>query len=544
MDTTKDTFNLAIKNHQEGRLDVAQKLYNQILKINPNHSQTLNNIAVIFTNLKEYQKAKECYQKAIKINPNYQAAHNNLGIIFKELKNYQKAKECYEKAIEINPSYADAHNNLGIIFKEEEENQKAKECYEKTIEINRNHLGAHYNLGVISKILGDDQKAKECYEKTIEINPNHVDAHNNLGTIFYELEDLQKAKDCYEKTIEISPNHLNAHNNLGIIFAKLGEHQKAKDCFEKAIKINPNYAEAYNNLQINFFRHKEFKNSYNNHVKFLQLKSDGIPSNAKLENVIPKFVKKLHSQDGVPTFFDNAVESHLINGKNSNSDFCEVFEKGQLSKENRFVSYSSRVKDISKSTSINLLHPGGLPFLSSQGVHSLIKWKETPMYKTAFDLVIYSMLLQEIKPDIIIELGSGSGGSAIWLADTASMLGFDTHVYSFDINKPSIKHDNVTFIEQDLEKINLQNKPTHWEFFNKKKIIIEDAHVNLQELLNLFDTILRKDDYLIIEDSVQKQDIISHFSIEKEPKYKLDQFFLDFFGTNVTCCINSIFKCY
>ena len=65
-----------------------------------------------------------------------------------------------------------------------------------------------------------------------------------------------------------------------------------------------------------------------------------------------------------------------------------------------------------------------------------------------------------------------------------------------------------------------------------------------QELLNLFDTILKKDDYLIIEDSVQKQDIISHFSIEKEPKYKLDQFFLDFFGTNVTCCINSIFKCY
>jgi cephalosporin hydroxylase/Tfp pilus assembly protein PilF len=442
MDTTKDTFNLAIKNYQEGRLDVAQELYNQVLKINPNHSQALNNIAVIFTNLKNYQKAKECYQKAIAINPNF----------------------------------ADAHNNLGVIFEKEEE--------------------------------------------------------------------IQKAKECYEKVIEISPNHVSAHNNLGIIFTKLGEHQKAINCYEKIIEIDPNYAEAYNNLQINFFRLKEFKNSYNNHVKFLQLKSDGITSNAKLENVIPKFVKKLHSQDGVPTFFDNAVKFHLINGKNSNSDFCEVFEKGQLSKENRFVSYSSRVKNISKSTSINLLDPSGFPFLSSQGVHSLIKWKEIPMYKTAFDLVIYSMLLQEIKPDIIIELGSGSGGSAIWLADTASMLGFDTHVYSFDINKPSIKHDNVTFIEQDLEKINLQNKPTHWEFFNKKKIIIEDAHVNLQELLNLFDTILRKDDYLIIEDSVQKQDIISHFSIEKEPKYKLDQFFLDFFGTNVTCCINSIFKCY
>ena len=431
-------------------------------------------------------------------------------------------------------------------FKNHQNNnlQDAQNYYQKVLEIDPDHAATNNNLGVIFKDLGETQKAKEYYKKAIEVNPNYADAHNNLGIILIELKEYQKAKDCYEKTIEISPNHLNAHNNLGVIFAKLGEYQKAINCYEKVIEIDPNYAEAYNNLQINFFRLKEFKNSYNNHIKFLQLKSDGITSNAKLENVIPKFVKKLHSQDGVHTFFDNAVKSHLINGKNSNSDFCEVFEKGQLSKENRFVSYSSRVKDISKSTSINLLHPDGLPFLSSQGVHSLIKWKETPMYKTAFDLVIYSMLLQEIKPDIIIELGSGSGGSAIWLADTASMLGFDTHVYSFDINKPSIEHDNVTFIEQDLEKINLQNKPTHWEFFNKKKIIIEDAHVNLQELLNLFDTILRKDDYLIIEDSVQKQDIISHFSIEKEPKYKLDQFFLDFFGTNVTCCINSIFKCY
>jgi cephalosporin hydroxylase len=207
------------------------------------------------------------------------------------------------------------------------------------------------------------------------------------------------------------------------------------------------------------------------------------------------------------------------------------------------VSYSRRANDALKSSPTDTVH-NGLPFLSSQGVHSLIKWKEKPLYKTAFDLVIYSMLIQEVKPDIIIELGSGSGGSAMWFADTASMLGLDTHVYSFDINKPLVEHDKVTFIEQDLKKINLEHKPSHWEFFNKKKIIIEDAHVNLEELLNLFDHVLKKDDYLMIEDSANKQDIISHFSIEKDPKYKLDQFFLDFFGTNMTCCINSIFKCH
>ena len=60
--TLKEAFDLAIKNHQEGKTDIAQDLYNQVLKIDPNHSQALNNLAVIFTNSKEYQKAKEFFR--------------------------------------------------------------------------------------------------------------------------------------------------------------------------------------------------------------------------------------------------------------------------------------------------------------------------------------------------------------------------------------------------------------------------------------------------------------------------------------------------
>ena len=83
MNSIEKIFNLAVKNHQEGKTDIAQELYNQVLKIDPNHSQTLNNIAVIFTNSKDYQKAISSYEKAIEIDPNYADAHNNLGIIFK-----------------------------------------------------------------------------------------------------------------------------------------------------------------------------------------------------------------------------------------------------------------------------------------------------------------------------------------------------------------------------------------------------------------------------------------------------------------------------
>ena len=77
--TASQTFNLALKNHRENKTDIAQELYNQVLKINPNHVDALSNLGVIFDGLGENKKAKDCYEKVIKINPKFLDAHNNLG---------------------------------------------------------------------------------------------------------------------------------------------------------------------------------------------------------------------------------------------------------------------------------------------------------------------------------------------------------------------------------------------------------------------------------------------------------------------------------
>ena len=154
------------------------------------------------------------------------------------------------------------------------------------------------------------------------------------------------------------------------------------------------------------------------------------------------------------------------------------------------------------------------------------------------------MILEEVKPDYIIELGSGLGGSAIWFADIAKALGLKTHVYSLDIEKPDMKHPNVTFIKQDLYNIKELEKIKFWNELNGKKILIEDAHVNIKNILYFFDKYLNRNDYLIVEDSDSKADSIKDFIYQKDYKYKIDQFYLDFFGTNITCCTNSIFKCF
>ena len=63
----KELFNLAVKNHTSNNIEEAQKLYKEVLKINPNHSNALNNLGIISYNLGDNRKAVNYYEKAISL---------------------------------------------------------------------------------------------------------------------------------------------------------------------------------------------------------------------------------------------------------------------------------------------------------------------------------------------------------------------------------------------------------------------------------------------------------------------------------------------
>ena len=315
--TTEETFALAVQNHQKNNLQVARNLYKKILKINPDHFESIfylgslslqtknfdqakpllqkaikiqpnfarahNNLGMVFKELGEFQKGMSYFQKAIEIQPNFANAHYNLGIAFNELNEFEKAISLYEKAIQISPNYVAAYNNLGAVFRELKEHQKAISCYEKAIQINPNYVDAYNNLGIIFKELGELQKAVDCHQKAIQIQPDDAYAHYNLGLIFTGLGELQKAADCYQKVIQIQPDRVeDAHVGLGLVFKELGEYQKAKSCYEKAIQIQPNYAGAYNNLGVVFDELGEHQKAIGCCEKALQIQ----PQNFKTHDAI------------------------------------------------------------------------------------------------------------------------------------------------------------------------------------------------------------------------------------------------------------------
>src|SRR5258708_31645092 len=98
------------------------------------------------------------------------------------------------------------------------------------------------------------------------------------------------------------------------------------------------------------------------------------------------------------------------------------------------------------------------------------------MVKDPFDIALYAMLLWELRPRTVIEVGSKSGGSGRWFGDQLKTFGIDGHVYSIDVVPVrGMDGENVTFmegngreLEQVLSRPFLATLPKPW-------LVIEDA---------------------------------------------------------------------
>tara|TARA_Y100001951_G_C11225919_1_gene231692 strand:- start:27 stop:839 length:813 start_codon:yes stop_codon:yes gene_type:complete len=260
--------------------------------------------------------------------------------------------------------------------------------------------------------------------------------------------------------------------------------------------------------------------------------------NGKMKNHIEKkYLAKLKNQGNIASFFDGFLTTEYRYPLKAGYVFLNFLN----SKKNRFTDFESRLHE--KCLISNQKRTSEMSITLSQGTHSVFRWKNYIAFKSVFDLALYSMLITELKPNIIIEIGSGGGGSAIWLADMMKILGLKPKVYSYDITKPDINYPGINFIQFDLNTLNNKGEFPKSKDWKGVKLVIEDAHANVPTVLDTIDGKLNKGDYFVIEDNdAAKQKEVHSFILRAKHKYLLDQYYLDFFGRNGTSAIDSILK--
>jgi cephalosporin hydroxylase len=184
--------------------------------------------------------------------------------------------------------------------------------------------------------------------------------------------------------------------------------------------------------------------------------------------------------------------------------------------------------------------PASSAWVHSQGAIAPLGWKGRPMMRTAWDFALSAMMVQEIRPATIIELGTASGASAMWYADLQSTHDIRPNVITMDVAPPSLSYDGVRFVRGDSAQIEtaltgewLATQPHPW-------LVVEDAHRNIGGILRHFHGLFERGDYLTIEDIDAERDLVAFLPAYPE-MYKVDTRYTDFFGHNATAAADQIF---
>ncbi len=132
-------------------------------------------------------------------------------------------------------------------------------------------------------------------------------------------------------------------------------------------------------------------------------------------------------------------------------------------------------------------------------------WMGIRACKNPLDAWIYQEIIYEVKPDIIIEIGSWEGGSTLYFANLLDLLGKGL-VISIDIDRTNYraKHNRIVTITGDSSSLEIVSKVAKL-CENKSILVVHDGCHSKEEVLKdlqLYSNFVSIGSYFIVEDGI------------------------------------------
>lgn len=251
----------ALREHQLGNIDLAEKLYRDIIDENPNNHDVLHLLGILSAQRQDFLNAYYFLEKALVLDPKSHILHNSIGNVLKNLGKNDKALEHYRFALQLNPESVSAHNNLGNIFYHLGNDDNAITHYKNAIKVMPDHPDAYYNISLVYARNNNSLEAKNNLKVVLDLHPNHEKANGSLGYLYQLDGDFDQAIRFYKKDLELNEDNVSSLHNLGVIFTNKGEYDLAKTYFKKVLKEQSHHVESLNNLGTIYILQKKFSDA-------------------------------------------------------------------------------------------------------------------------------------------------------------------------------------------------------------------------------------------------------------------------------------------
>jgi tetratricopeptide (TPR) repeat protein len=228
---------------REGRLQEAANALERALYLSPEEPATCFNLANVYFEMGQFDKAAKQYETAIELQPSDAVAHLNLGLSLqriassegKEVKEEEKQQQDQEdskrreraiihiqRALSLGLDAAmqeDAYINLGAIHLSFNRLTEAAETFELMRSINRRGTSEQDNASRTSELFtdaahlfrqqGENDLAKEWFEKALQLDEQNAGAHMFLGMLLYRNypSELSSGVQHMQRAVSLDPQY-------------------------------------------------------------------------------------------------------------------------------------------------------------------------------------------------------------------------------------------------------------------------------------------------------------------------------------------------
>jgi len=219
MESMKEMLRIGKQHFEQRRYAEAEHYLRKVIEENPRYADVFNMLGVISHVEGKFASAIDNFEQALKINPRYTEATLNLAVLYNDLGQYDKAKKLYsrlktrkgEKSFSIEPvlrgKLSNLHADIGDIYRSIGLFAFAIEEYRKALMLNPTYLDIRTKLGQALRENGRVNDSLEQLKEVLKKKSAYSPALIQLGVTYYTMDRIGDAKKAWKKALEQEPGN-------------------------------------------------------------------------------------------------------------------------------------------------------------------------------------------------------------------------------------------------------------------------------------------------------------------------------------------------
>jgi tetratricopeptide (TPR) repeat protein len=257
---------------------------------------------------KRYLQAIQAFEQARRLAPQNPNFHFNLAVLYFNTEQYQKAADSFQQGMRLSPRKGEIevpilesartpsslYVLLGAAYENLAQNENALKAYEQALQVSpqKEKADIYLTVGDLHRKLGETEKALTAYEnsfassetKQLERRSDYGEALLTLGSLYVAKDRYVEAADAFSKAILVFEKEFNRYKqwlaeadeegrkslqeavatqqaglihafyNLGVAELSLGQAERAVDSFNRVVELDATNADGRFNLGFAYLR--------------------------------------------------------------------------------------------------------------------------------------------------------------------------------------------------------------------------------------------------------------------------------------------------